>query len=296
MGQLAKWRDDLSGVQPSNVVQTCGGTATAYTLTSNGSIQTLTNGWTLTFTVGSTLTNTGSVTLAVDSLSATVIQGVVGSNLVGGELVAGSTYTVTYQGPNAAWVLHDFYAGAGTSGVAASTLVQTGMMMDFAGATAPTGWLLCYGQAISRSSYSALYALVSTTYGSGDGSTTFNIPDFRGRASFGKDNMGGTAANNITSGISGVTGTTLGATGGAQGVTILQTNLPALNLTVSSITVPYGLDTNISGSGAQSVVATIGSGSSGTVTLSGATAATGGSGTELGSLPPALIVSKIIKT
>jgi phage-related tail fiber protein len=47
--------------------------------------------------------------------------------------------------------------------------------------TAPTGWLECSGAAISRTTYAALYAVIGTTYGVGDGSTTFNLPDFRGR-------------------------------------------------------------------------------------------------------------------
>jgi microcystin-dependent protein len=53
-------------------------------------------------------------------------------------------------------------------------------------------------------------------WGNGDGSTTFNVPDLRGRMLAGVDNMGGSAANRVTSAVSGITGTTLGATGGDQ--------------------------------------------------------------------------------
>lgn len=73
-----------------------------------------------------------------------------------------------------------------------------GMMTIWTTDTAPTGWLLCYGQAVSRSTYSALFAVVSTTYGVGDGSTTFNIPDMRGRFPLGQDDMGGSSANRVT--------------------------------------------------------------------------------------------------
>lgn len=52
--------------------------------------------------------------------------------------------------------------------------------------TAPTGWLLCQGQAISRTAYAALFALIGTTYGAGNGTTTFNLPDLRGRVPVGK--------------------------------------------------------------------------------------------------------------
>ena len=55
-----------------------------------------------------------------------------------------------------------------------------GSIIPFGGTTAPTGWFLCQGQAISRTTYSALFAVIGTSFGSGDGSTTFNIPDLRG--------------------------------------------------------------------------------------------------------------------
>jgi microcystin-dependent protein len=54
--------------------------------------------------------------------------------------------------------------------------VPTGAVMDFAMATAPTGWLACDGQAISRTTYAALFTAIGTTWGVGDGSTTFNVP------------------------------------------------------------------------------------------------------------------------
>lgn len=104
MAILSKWRDDISGVQPSNVVQTSGGTANAQTLATNTSIAALTNGWTLTFKAGNS--NTSSCTLAVDGLTAKHIQMISGSNLNGGELRAGSVYTVTYHQPTDSWVLH----------------------------------------------------------------------------------------------------------------------------------------------------------------------------------------------
>ena len=95
------------------------------------------------------------------------------------------------------------------------TQVPAGIVSAFAGVTAPAGWLMCYGQAVSRTEYSALFTALSTTYGSGDGSTTFNIPDMRGRAIAGVDNMGGTAASRLTSTVL-TASNTLGATGGTQ--------------------------------------------------------------------------------
>lgn len=94
--------------------------------------------------------------------------------------------------------------------------IQIGSMVAYGGTTVPLGWLLCYGQAISRATYARLFARIGTAYGAGDTSTTFNVPDKRGRVSVGKDNMGGSAANRVTNAVSGVTATTLGATGGDQ--------------------------------------------------------------------------------
>jgi len=95
-----------------------------------------------------------------------------------------------------------------------------GAVTDFAGTTAPSGWLLCYGQAISRATYAALFGVIDVFYGAGDGSSTFNLPDCRGRTSAGLDNMGGVAAARLTG------YTTLGVTGGAQTVTLIEANLP----------------------------------------------------------------------
>jgi len=77
-------------------------------------------------------------------------------------------------------------------------LAPTGSMTMWLTDTAPTGWLLCYGQAVSRTTYAALFNIISTTFGVGDGSTTFNLPDMRGRFPLGQDDMGGSSANRVT--------------------------------------------------------------------------------------------------
>lgn len=59
--------------------------------------------------------------------------------------------------------------------------VPTGAVLPFAGVSAPVGYLLCDGSAVSRVTFSALFAVLSTSHGQGDGSTTFNLPDYRGR-------------------------------------------------------------------------------------------------------------------
>lgn len=66
-----------------------------------------------------------------------------------------------------------------------SIVLPPGVMFPYGGATPPTGFLICDGTAVSRTQYAALFSIVSTTYGSGDGATTFNLPDKRGRTSIG---------------------------------------------------------------------------------------------------------------
>ena len=91
--------------------------------------------------------------------------------------------------------------------------VPTGGSIAYGGSVAPVGWLLCDGAAYSRVTYARLFAVIGTTFGVGDGSTTFNVQDKRGRTSIGLD--GGT--NRITSAsVGGANANTLGGTGGAE--------------------------------------------------------------------------------
>ena len=114
-----------------------------------------------------------------------------------------------------------------SSGTGAVGFMPVGVVVPFAGSSSPAGWQLCYGQAISRTTYAGLFATVGTTYGSGDGSTTFNVPDLRGRVVAGEDDMGGTAASRLTAGGSGITGTTLGASGGTETHTLTSAQMPS---------------------------------------------------------------------
>lgn len=94
-------------------------------------------------------------------------------------------------------------------------LVPVGALVPFAGATVPANWLLAQGQSLVRADYAELFTAIGTTYGSASG-TTFNAPDLRGRVAAGRDNMGGTPANRLTTGVSGIDGAQLGAAGGNQ--------------------------------------------------------------------------------
>ena len=102
--------------------------------------------------------------------------------------------------------------------------VPAGCIMQYAGATAPDGWLLCHGQAVSRTTYADLFAAIGTAYGAGDGSATFNLPDLRGRIAAGRDDMGGTDAGRLAGGVA--NRTTLGGAGGAATHTLGAGEMP----------------------------------------------------------------------
>ena len=73
---------------------------------------------------------------------------------------------------------------------ALATAVPVGVVQMWAGKASPAGWLLCQGQAVSRTTYAALYAVCGTAYGTGDGSSTFNLPDLRARMPIGLSGSG----------------------------------------------------------------------------------------------------------
>lgn len=93
-----------------------------------------------------------------------------------------------------------------------------GSLTAYAGVAAPTGWLLCDGSAVSRTSYSGLFSVLSTTYGAGNGSTTFNLPDLRGRMPMGSGTgaQNGGSGSGVISGGTALTARTLGGFGGDE--------------------------------------------------------------------------------
>lgn len=91
--------------------------------------------------------------------------------------------------------------------------VAPGVISAWPVATLPFGWVECNGQAISRTTFQALFNVIGTAYGAGDGSTTFNVPDLTGRTIFGKESV----QTRITTAVSGIDGSSLGNTGGHQG-------------------------------------------------------------------------------
>lgn len=109
------------------------------------------------------------------------------------------------------WPAGSIYYDSGTSGIrfydgtswaslgSGSTVdMPIGSIQPWLGATAPSGWLICNGQAVSRTTYSGLYTIVSTRFGTGDGTTTFNVPDLQGYQITGTGSALGNVDNTTT--------------------------------------------------------------------------------------------------
>jgi microcystin-dependent protein len=146
-------------------------------------------------------------------------------------------YSLPYpEPPDPADVPTDMHELATAVETALSSLavVPIGAIIDwpYASGNIPSWAVMPYGQALSRATYVALNTLAAAAgypHGPGDGSTTFTLPDLRGRVLAGKDDMGGTAAGRITAAISGAAGTVLGAVVGVEGVTLVTAQMPAHN-------------------------------------------------------------------
>jgi len=156
--------------------------------------------------------------------------------------------------------------------------MPAGAVIDFAGTSEPEGWLFAFGQAVSRTAYAALFAAIGTTFGAGDGSTTFNLPDARGRVIAGKDDMGGTSANRLTNQSGGLNGDALGAAGGAETHTLTVAEMPA----------------HAHGGGAAGQYDATGFGGGSGIAGPSATSSAGGGGSH-NNVQPTIILNKIIK-
>lgn len=100
--------------------------------------------------------------------------------------VSGEGFT-TYKYTNIQVADKDNFAPAAGAPPVGPDVIPTGVILNYAGSVAPTGWRVCDGAAISRAAFAALFAVIGTTYGVGDGSTTFNVPNFKGRVPTGLD-------------------------------------------------------------------------------------------------------------
>jgi len=291
MASTAAFRDDIAGAIAT------GGTSTAYTVTSYQVFDTLAhlNGQIIAFTPHTT--NGATVTLNVDGLGAKPLRSAPSVELNDGTLIEGTPYTCIYNSSDAVFYLHNFYGNAYN--------IPLGGGIDYWGSTAPnSSFVFPYGQAISRSTYSTLFTLFSTTYGTGDGSTTFNLPDLRGRVTAKKDDMGGSAASRLTSTTITSGAATLGNSGGAQTNTLSTSNLPAYT---PSGSISNGAITITHNANATTLVTSVAAGGNAFIGANGASisasqaastftgTAQGGSSTPFGIVQPTIICNYIMR-
>jgi microcystin-dependent protein len=209
MAATAKYRDDIAGAIVTS------GTSTAYAVSSYQVFDTLAHlgGQVIAFTPH--VTNAATVTLNVDSLGAKPLRTSPNTELLAGTIIHGTPYVATYNNSDGAFYLQGFYANPYN--------VPLGAGMDYWGIGAPnSSFAVANGQAISRTTYAALFALFGSAYGLGDGSTTFNIPDKTGRVSA----MLEASATRLTTAGSGVNGGVIGASGGGESHTLTLGELP----------------------------------------------------------------------
>jgi microcystin-dependent protein len=210
MAAIAKYRDDAAGAIVT------AGTSTAYTVSSYEVFDSLVhlNGQIIAFTPHAT--NAAVVTLNVDSLGAKPLRTAPNAELMAGTIIQGTPYVAVYNNTDGAFYLQGFYGNPYN--------VPIGAGLDYWGTSTPnSSFAFPTGQAISRTTYAALFAIMGTTYGPGDGSTTFNLPDKTGRVSA----MREAAATRLTSSHFGGNSINLGAVGGAESHALTTAEIPA---------------------------------------------------------------------
>lgn len=167
-----------------------------------------------------------------------------------------------------------------TSSISGLSVIPVGSVTAYAGNTVPpTGWLLCDGSAVSRTTYSGLFAQVSTTYGSGDGSSTFNLPNLKGRVPVGKDS-------------SQTEFDTLAETGGAKTVSLTEAQMPPHIHSINPSMIVGGGHVATPNTG--TAYSPVGDSPSANVTITSA-GGTGGTVEAHNNLQPYLVLNYIIK-
>jgi microcystin-dependent protein len=293
MAATAKYRDDIAGAIVTS------GTSTAYTVSSYEVFDTLAhlNGQMIAFTPHTT--NGATVTLNVDSLGAKPLRSAPGVELQAGTIIQGTPCIATYNNTDGAFYLQGFFGNPYN--------IPLGASLEYWGSAAPnSSFAFPYGQAISRTTYATLYAIVGNTYGAGDGSTTFNLPDTRGRVTPSLDAMGGVAAGRLTATMTQV----LGGSGGTEFQPLNSGEIPTItaagggsvsvNSTTSNIVSSNGLFGNNAGGAGGGIdfnpSPTVGGiASTGTATITAASNNTGGSAPTHPNVQPAIFCNRIMR-
>lgn len=184
-------------------------------------------------------------------------------------------------------------SGSSSSGSGGTGTVQSGTVVEYVSATAPSGYLLCDGTVYAIATYPTLGALCGSTYG-GNGTTTFGVPDLRGRVPVGM----GTG--------SGLTPRTIGATGGEEGTVLVTANLAAHLHGVTDPGHVHTIREQVAAGGATTALLPTAVGSAASVVTSlaglvesavtGITTTNTGSGTAHNTMQPFQVLNYIVKT
>lgn len=274
MAAVARYIADTNGT----LITT--GSSNAYAVTSNCPHTAYTDG--ILITAKANFTNTAQPTLNLNGLGAKAIryfstQVAAEDNPSAGQILIDGTYHFRYSTAanvgNGGFILLNPTPDPTIS-------AQIGEIRLWSGSSLPTGFLWPDGSAVSRSTYFRLFNVIGEVYGAGDGSTTFNLPDLRGRVPFGSDNLGGSTAGRIFDTMG---GGTLGGVGGAEHTTLITANLPVITPagTISQIT-PAGSISQITPAGSISQITP--SGSISQITPSGSVTPTVNGGSVVGTL------------
>lgn len=214
MAATAKFRDDIAGAIAT------AGTSTAYTVASFSVFDSLAHMDKQMIAFVPHATNGATVTLNIDGLGAKPLRSAPSIELLAGTIIQGTPYVATYNNTDGAFYLRNFFGNPYN--------IPLGGGMDYWLPTAPnSSFVFPFGQAISRTTYATLFAAMGSTYGSGDGSTTFNLPDKRGRVSATPDNMGGGSdPSRLASGSLAGVRNSIGGAGGADTITLSTAQIP----------------------------------------------------------------------
>jgi microcystin-dependent protein len=222
----------------------------------------------------------------VDGLGAKPLRSAPSVELPAGVLVQGTPYTALYNNSDAAWYLHNFFVNPYAVPIAGG--------IDYWGTTTPnSAFAFPAGQAISRTTYSTLFGIMGTTYGTGDGSTTFNLPDKTGRVSAMKE----ASASRLTSTYFGGNSANMGATGGSESHTLTTAQLASHSHGITDPGHAHSVSFGSAASGGSNY--TIASALAGTAftnsNTTGITVNNAGSGNAHNNVQPTIICNYIIR-
>lgn len=297
MARIAEWRSDLAG-------GTATGGPVAYALTTLEGLPNPPLGGTL---IGVVIgqTNGANPTLSTDGGTAfPIVVALTGGAIPAGTFLANGQYRLRFTAnTGGAWVAEAIYNQPGA--------VPLGAMVDFTGDTSPnSSFVIPAGQCISRTTYAAYFTIAGTRFGACDGTTTFAVPDVRGRIMATIDNLGGTPAGRITTvGCGGLAFNSVGVVCGSQTATLTSTaQLPPY---VPSGSISNGAITSTVSNGiygAKSLPGIFAGGSPtqmmtdpGVIIVTSTQAASAFSGAGVGSsspfpvLPPVMAISKLLR-